>query len=314
MNHLKDTRRHWSKIAALLLILLMTHKSQAQQSQRPVITQYMFSGLILNPAYAGDQKQTVATLMHRDQWVNFDGSPKTQTLIVNSALKEYPVGVGLLLSRDQIGSYEDYSVYSSYSYRIPLTAIKSSLSFGLQAGFNYTGANYDKLNRLDPDDPIFVNRNRFKPNFGMGMFLSNKTSYAGVSIPYILSGDTYSREEVATQVQRARYLFLTGGHVFKLTEFIKFKPSTLIRLQQGQALTADLNVNVFLDDILNIGASYRSQDSFIGLFELILNPNFSVGYSYDMTTSQVAKFSDGTHEFMLKYRRNLGKGPCHAYF
>ena len=289
--------------------------SQAQPQQRPVISQYMFSGLVINPAYAGNQKQTVFTALHRDQWINVAGAPKTQTFIVNSALKEYPVGVGLLLSRDQIGSYSDYSVYSSYAYRIPIA--KGNLAMGIQGGFNYTSANFDKLARLDEDDKVFAQSlNRFKPNFGMGLFYNTKQSYAGISIPYLFQSDIYSYAEIKDQVslQKARYLLIAGGHVFTLTDFVKIKPSTLLRVQQGQAMSADLNANVFLDDILNIGVSYRSGDSLIGLFELLLTPSLSFGYSYDMTTSRITKFTDGTHEFMVTYRRNLGKGPCHAYF
>ena len=304
------------KAFLLSLFLGLVGVSYAQPQQRPVISQYMFSGLVVNPAYAGNQKQTVVTALHRDQWVNLPGAPTTQTFIVNSALKEYPIGVGLMLSRDQIGSYNDYSVYSSYAYRIPITK-KGSLAMGIQGGFNYTSADFSDLRQLDDNDQVFAQSlNRFKPNFGLGAFYSTKQSYAGISIPYIFQSDIYSYAEIKDQVnlQKARYLLLAGGHVFTLNDFIKLKPSTLLRVQQGQAFSADLNANVFLDDILNIGLSYRSGDSVIGLFELILNPNLSFGYSYDMTTSRVTSFTDGTHEFMLKYRRNLGKGPCHAYF
>ena len=302
-------------LLALLLFLLTLGVSQAQPQQRPVITQYMFSGLVINPAYAGNQKQTVFTALHRDQWVNFDGAPKTQTFIVNSALKEHPIGVGLMLSRDHVGSYNDYSVYSSYSYRIPLRM--GNLAMGIQGGFNYTAANFSDLRRFDDNDQVFAQSlNRFKPNFGLGVFYSTLSSYAGLSIPYIFQSDIYSYAEIKDQVslQKARYLLLAGGHVFSINDFIKLKPSTLLRIQQGQAMSADLNANVFLDDVLNIGLSYRSGDSMIGLFELLLSPTLSFGYSYDMTTSRITKFTDGTHEFMLKYRRNLGKGPCHAYF
>lgn len=317
MTRHRHNEHRWSGklLPTIALFLLTVGLSQAQPQQRPVITQYMFSGLVINPAYAGNQKQTIFTALHRDQWINFEGAPKTQTFIVNSALKEYPIGVGLLLSRDQIGSYNDYSVYSSYAYRIPLRI--GSLAMGIQGGFNYTAANFSQLVKLDDDDQVFAQSlNRFKPNFGMGAFFSTKISYAGISIPYIFQSDIYSYAEIRNQVnlQKARYLLIAGGHVFTINKFIKIKPSTLLRVQQGQATSIDLNANVFLDDILNIGVSYRSGDSLIGLFELLLTPNLSFGYSYDMTTSRITQFTDGTHEFMLKYRRNLGKGPCHAYF
>ncbi len=281
--------------------------------QRPIFSQYMFNGLVLNPAYAGNQKQFNTSLLYRDQWVNLDGAPKTQSFITHTAFKDWPVGAGLILSRDQIGVHDDYSIYGSYSYKIKL--LVGTLSMGLQAGFNYTISDFRKLNVIDLNDPTFSSRiTRFNPNFGTGAFFSNQTTYAGISVPYIINNKVYDKEDIISQAQEARYYFLTGGHVFTLNEMLKLKPSTLIRVQEGQPLGVDLNANLFIDEVVNIGTSYRSGDSMIFLFEILLNNNFTFGYAYDRTISRIVGYTDGTHELMLTYRKSLGKGPCHAYF
>jgi len=46
----------------------------------------------------------------------------------------------------------------------------------------------------------------------------------------------------------------------------------------------------------------RLNDSVIPMFELSLNENFHVGYAYDMTTSALNRYSNGSHEVMINYR------------
>lgn len=301
------------KLVVIFILGLIALNQNVFAQQRPVFSQYMFNGLVLNPAYAGNQPQTSISLLHRDQWVNVEGAPKTSSLIAHSAIKNRPVGVGLLVSRDKIGVHDDYSIYASYAYKLNIGI--GTLSLGLQAGFNYMVSDFTQVSTFNPDDPLFYGTvTRFSPNFGTGAFFSNKTSYAGISIPYLINNEVYDREDYISEAKEARYYFITGGHIFQLSPGVKIKPSGLIRVTEGQPMGIDLNTNVFLQEILNIGASYRSGDSVILLFEMLLNRNLSVGYAYDHTLSRIRNYTDGTHEFMLTYRRALGKGPCHAYF
>ena len=76
----------------LTLLLGSVGIAYAQPQQRPVISQYMFSGLVVNPAYAGNQKQTVVTALHRDQWVNLPGAPKRKRLLLTLPLRSIPLG------------------------------------------------------------------------------------------------------------------------------------------------------------------------------------------------------------------------------
>jgi len=293
------------------MFFILAHSAFCQQ--RPIYSQYMFNGLVLNPAYAGNQKQLSATVMHRDQWVNIEGAPKTQTLTVHSALKKWPVGMGVLISRDRIGVHDDLSLYGSYAYKIKLPV--GTLALGIQGGFNYTVSDFTKLSLLDPSDPFFNGSARkFKPNFGTGAYFSTNNTYIGFSIPFLLNNKIFTVENVVSEAREARYYFLTGGHVFPINEVFQLVPSVLFRVQEGQPAGVDINSNVFIADVLNVGASYRSGDAVTFLFEIILNSNFRFGYSYDYTLSNIQNYTDGTHELMLNYRINIGKDPCHAYF
>ena len=70
-------------------------------------------------------------------------------------------------------------------------------------------------------------------------------------------------------------------------------------------IAGDMNFNLYLEDVVNVGVSWRSGDSFVSLFEVKLNDYFRLGYAYDYIISDLSNFSSGSHEFMLNYRINI---------
>lgn len=282
----------------------------ALAQQRPIHSLYMFDPLLINPAYAGTQVQLSATAVYRNQWVNFPGAPKTFTASTHSGFKKSRVGVGLLAGNDQIGIHNENSLYAIYSYRIPMSKFdnKSSLSFGIQGGFNNLKSDFTKLNPKDATDPFasVVERN-LTWNFGAGLYYRTPTYYVGLSVPYIINNKVLNVTELTTKSKQRRYYYLTGGFTKKLSNAVKIIPSALIRVQEHAPLSFDLNLLTVLYDVVGLGGSYRLDDSIVGLFELQLNSNFHVGYAYDYTTSDLRQYSNGSHEIMINYRIKVSK-------
>jgi type IX secretion system PorP/SprF family membrane protein len=294
------------RITLFLLIASMAFSSMAQQ--RPIQSLYMFDPLLLNPAYAGTQLQLSATAIYRNQWVNFDGAPKTFTATSHMGFKQNRVGLGFIAGRDQIGVHDETSLYFAYSYKLPLSRFNKSqsLSFGVQGGFNSLRSDYT-LTISREDDKYGVFRS-FNPNFGAGIFYRNKSSYVGFSVPYFLNSEILTVQTAfESSARRYRYYYLTGGFTKKLSNTVKIIPSALIRIQDKAPLTMDATLITVLYDVVGLGLSYRWTDSFIGLFELQLNENFHVGYAYDFTSSDIRTYSNGTHEIMLNYRFKITK-------
>jgi hypothetical protein len=50
-----------------------------------------------------------------------------------------------------------------------------------------------------------------------------------------------------------------------------------------------------------VGASYRSGDAIVGIFEYQVDRKLRIGYSYDYTLSELKSYSSGSHEIMLGY-------------
>lgn len=293
------------RLIKTFLLVLLCNLALAQQY--PVFTQYYFNELVINPAYAGNHVQFSASASYRNQWVNFPGAPKTMSFSAHSSFLKARLGLGLLVNRDEIGSYKNNNIYLMYSYNIRFP--KSTLAAGLQTGFNLLGADYSKLDLLDGTDPSFnVFVNELKPNFGAGIYYNRKNFFVGFSVPFILNNSVATTfEGLLNEIKERRYYFLRSGAIFNLggNKNVKINPSILLRSQEGQALSLDVNNAFIFYDALSVGVSLRSGDSFITFIDLKLSEKFHFAYSYDWTQSDLAIFSNGTHEFMINYRARI---------
>lgn len=307
------------KCKILLIYIFIFVSTSVSGQQRPVISTYMFNGLVLNPAYAGSHHQISTSFLYRDQWVNMPGAPTTSVFTAHSAIDKKHIGVGLMVYNDKIGVHNETGAYASYAYRIKLRKQGDILSLGLQGGVLNRKSEFSGLNLHNKNDPNFSYDQIFSPNIGTGVYYYSNKVYLGASVPFILRNRFYSGiEDVGGKPgKEERHYYLTGGYIFPLNEHFKLKPSTLITLQENSPLRVDMNLNCIIKDIVSVGASYRSGDSFIFLTEMIFN-DFRIGYAYDLVASGLNNFTRGSHEFMINYRFHL-KGisssiPCPSYF
>ena len=106
----------------LLFILLFCafeiNFSNAQQA--PLMSHYMFNGLLINPAYAGSKEYTSATMLYRRQWVGIEGAPVTSSASIHGLLKKKKLGLGLLFQQDKIGVTKQTDVYTTLAYHLPV--------------------------------------------------------------------------------------------------------------------------------------------------------------------------------------------------
>lgn len=309
--------KNWISYIAVCIGALGLCWSEADAQQRPIQSLYMFDPLVINPAYAGSQVQFSATAVYRNQWVNFPGAPKTLTASIHTGFRKLRVGAGLLFGNDEIGVHSETSAYGVYSYRIPLSETNgSSISFGIQGGFNDLKSDYGSLNPKDPD--IFGTVRNFNPNFGAGIYFRSNTAYLGFSVPYMLNRRVVDAEIISSHAQEFRYYYLLGGFTRKISADIKILPSALIRIQEHAPVSADINLMTVIRDVVALGASWRLGDSVVGLFQVEINQNFHAGYAYDFTTSDLRLYSNGTHEIMVNYRfkiRRINGGlECPTYW
>jgi type IX secretion system PorP/SprF family membrane protein len=303
-------------VLALMLVGL-TLKVQAQHNV--VYSQYIYNGLLINPAYAGSHVQLSATLSYRNQWINFEGAPRTSAFGIHSSFNKEKVGLGLLVTSDKIGSYTNSSAFASYAYRIKMLR-GGVLSMGVQGGFHNFKADFSELKLKADQDPIFNGYfNEFRPNFGGGIFYYNDKFFAGFSVPVILKHADFFQDGFS-QLTLPRFYYLNVGTIMPLDrmEKVKVSPSLLLRLQDGTPLSADINLSVIFYDLISVGTSYRTQDAIVALINFKLSEKFHFAYSYDYTLSDIGQYSRGSHEFTINYRTRLRRihkdVECPYYF
>jgi type IX secretion system PorP/SprF family membrane protein len=303
----------------VFLIGFLIASGELMAQQRPVQSLYMFDPLVVNPAYAGTQVQLSATAIYRNQWVNLEGAPKTLTTTVHSGFFKSKMGLGIIASNDKIGIHNDVGLYGVYSYKIKLTR-ESSMSFGLQGGFNNLKSDYNLLNLKNQNDPNLAGViSKFNPNVGAGLFYRYKDVYLGFSVPQIIENKVFVNETLGPSLSKQlRYYYIFAGFSKKLSDKFRWIPSTLIRIQEQAPLSFDVNSTLVFKDAVGLGVSYRLKEGIVGLFELQINENFHVGYAYDFTVTQLSQFSSGSHEIMLNYRikiQRIHRGlPCPSYW
>lgn len=296
----------------LFISAILFGSSGVYAQQEMMLSQYMFNGLFLNPAYSGTHSYAEATGLYRTQWTGFDGAPRTQTFGVEGPIANEIMGLGLTFINDQLGDTRQTQIFANWSYHLFLDSEgETRLSFGLRAGFSDYTANLTDTKVFDNGDPVFTEdvANEFVPKFGAGIYIYNKMWYAGLSVPTVFAADKNVRFNINDVGDRyfEPHTYLTAGYVFKLNENLVLKPSFLIKYLHNTPLQADINCNLLIKNTFWVGASFRSGDAIVGLLEYNIGNDFRVGYAYDFTTSQLNNYNSGSHEIMLSFK--FGKDP-----
>jgi type IX secretion system PorP/SprF family membrane protein len=294
-------------IQHIICIILLLTGFQSLAQQEAMYSQYMFNTMAVNPSYAGSREVFSTTLLARAQWRGIDGAPVSQTLSMDAPLSNKKIGVGLIVFNDRIGLTHNTGMHGSYSYRIRLP--KSTLSFGLKLGMVQYTANLNQATLSvgnTSDDAGFQNNvTVWIPSAGAGIYLNSDKYYFGMSIPNLYS--TQLAKDVKVKINKYDHIFAMAGYVFSINNDFKLKPSTLLKFVSGAPLELDINANLWMYDVVGLGLSYRTGDAIVGMFEVQVQSNFRVGYSYDYTISNLSKYTSGSHEIILRYEFGFGK-------
>lgn len=305
--------RNKLKYLVYVAVMLLTFQSKAQQD--PQYTQYMYNMSIINPAYATDDEETINLgALYRAQWVGSEGGPTTGTLFAHSPIAK-KVEMGLSIIHDEIGGVvKETNAYVDFAYVLKLNE-KSKLSFGIKGGATFFSTNFNGFIYSDdlPDPAFAENLSSIFPNIGVGSFYFGENYYLGLSSPNLLQSKHLEKQDgvIATGVEEIHYFF-TGGYVFNLNDNLKFKPAFMTKAVSGAPLSLDLTTNFLINNVFEIGAGYRWDDSVSGLVNFRVSPAIRVGYAYDYTLSNLGKFNTGSHEIMLLIDLNK-KGKTNGY-
>jgi type IX secretion system PorP/SprF family membrane protein len=288
----------------IIFVLLFTGLGvYAQQDAQ--YTNYMYNTININPAYAGSRGCLSVFGLHRTQWVGLNGAPVTNTFSIQTPIAGTNVGLGLGVVNDRIGPSVENNVAVDFAYSIK-TSETYKLSFGAKASANFLNIDFTKLTQ-DASDPRLAQNvtKNFSPNIGAGLYLHSDDTYIGLSVPNIIETKHFDKTVTGTTanyVAKERLNFYAiAGHVFDLSENIKFKPAVLAKIVTGAPLQVDATANFMINEKFVLGAAYRWSAALSALVGFQANDSWFIGYGYDFETTKLASYNSGSHEIFLRY-------------
>jgi len=296
----------------ILLVLVGLAGVGAYAQQDPQFTHNMFNQLTVNPGFAGSQGMLSAGMINRQQWMGFEGNPKTTLFSVHTPVKPLgiPSGVGLSFMDDRLGFEKNMSIILDYAYRMEIG--EGKLGIGLNVGLLSRALN-GKWFIPDSDkhipaaqDPSIPDEQVTSMTFdmGLGVFYNTDKFYAGLSTTHLLEPTVDFGSGAMMNMQR--HYYATTGYLFKLPNPIFEIQPSLFGKSDGASVQVDVNVLVLYNKRFWGGVTYRLGDAIAFMAGTELSNGLRVGISYDFTTSAIGAYSNGTVEFVLGYNLEVG--------
>lgn len=287
------------RIQRITMMFMLIISSTLYSQQDAQYSQYMYNPSIFNPAYAGVRDVLSINGIYRAQWLGLEGAPNTQTLSIHSPVGRH-LGIGLNVVQDQIGPTSETSISTDISYTLQMSD-NSYFSFGIKGGIYSLNVDFNKLLIYNPTDAgIQENINIFSPIIGVGGFYYSDKFYIGISTPNFLKTDHYTNSRV-TKTTQELHVYTTAGYVFDINPELKFKPATLVKIVKGAPLSIDLSASFLLKDKFTFGASYRLDSAISALVGFQVSDQLMLGYAYDCETTEVQRYTSGSHEFFIRF-------------
>lgn len=266
-------------------------------------SQYIFNEMLVNPGATGAKDYVPIHLNFRKQWVQFPGSPTTQSLSSHGEVATN-FGFGGTVFNDVAGPSRRTGININGAYHLKLDKKNEhKLGFGLGVSLTQHLIDVNKLTTYLPDDPAVLRgyNNQMVPdaNFGLYYHFKNK-GFAGLSAHNLveLKRDLYNFNDPFINPLERTYYFL-GGYNFELSEKFTLKTSTLVQMIETTTTQFDVTAIGVFKNFVWLGVSYRHTDAVVALAGGQAGP-FKFGYAYDYTLSDIGDYSNGSHEIFLE--------------
>jgi len=289
----------------------------AQAQNYPVYNNFFVNPFLYNPAEALTEYTTIYAV-HRQQWMNVEGSPVTSALTFTTLLNESRAGLGGKITSYRRGLLNTTDFSLTYAYGIP-TGQKNWLFFGLSGGAISNSIDLTKVS--DPNDPAIATylANNIQPAASFGMlYRSGSGINIGVSLPQlfpsVFNSDAsfseltvsptdnvfftiYYKRKVESRIASRnkgglKQKVKTQEAIAPLEFYLNYKYSKYGNSQFEFLAKLNLTQNFWL------GGSYRLPYGFSGNLGINVQ-RFTFGYSYEPGNQPADGFSQGTHEVIL---------------
>ena len=313
---------------ALSVIVSLNAVAQDQQ-----YTQFYSAPTLLNPAFAGASAQSRLSSLYRNQWSLIPGGFKSYRFAYDHYASSINSGFGIIVGSDKLGTgnLKTSSFQVQYAYEVK---VKRGLFFrpALQFGFVNKTLDFNNLVFYDQmirdGDPTYEAISYGPAKYfdaSAGALLYSAKAWIGASV-YHMNKPNEAIYNSTTEIIPAR-LSVHGGlrKKIKSNYYSKVGKDMVLAFNyqaQGKFDQLDIGLYTELNPVV-LGIWYRglpiksnqyqhpNRDSFSALIGFQTG-KYKLGYSYDITTSQLAVGNTGgSHEISFTYlwanNRNMRK-------
>ena len=291
------------KLVFTLALVVGSWTVQAQQL--PLISNYLNTAHLFNPAFSGLDGKTEITVLNRRQWTDIQGAPETQFMAFNGNREDLKFGYSGYAFNDVTDIVSRAGFYGSYAWHVKFTD-QNSLSLGLGAGYVNNTINVGGIRVQDDLDPVLfsaLNRAKFDLNFGFNLKFGDFSF--GAAVPNILApkvdfSDNYVISPFQYQYMR-HYVVNTQYDVNLQKGLMTLSPFVTVRANEVTIPQVDAGLMFNHKEYFFIGAAYRSSYAVTANTGVHLTENITMGYAYDFSLNTYGFALGNSHEFMLRY-------------
>lgn len=314
-----SARHPWLRaLTALAAVALAWLPARAQTDAQ--LSQYFEVPSAYNPSVIGQTDLLRIRGGGRMQWVGIDNAPRTFLGVADMPIKlgSKRIGVGAIAEGESMGLYKSLQLGAQVAYKFRKWG--GTWSVGLQLGVY--SQNFKGSEVFIPDDDDFhegtddgipmrdISGTAFDP--AAGISYTHKYFWAGLSCTHLTSPVIRMRAENAEtttadreyefQANRTLYFMAACNIPLKNTLF-ELMPSVLAK-SDFTFTTGEATLRARYNKLFTVGVGYRWKDAVYATLGAEYK-NFFIGYSYDYSTSAIAKASSGSHEVFLGYSLKL---------
>jgi type IX secretion system PorP/SprF family membrane protein len=288
------------KIKGYIIVGMLALSAFAVAQQQTLYTNYLLNQYLYNPAYAGVDDGTKFNMGYRNQWAGFDGAPKTFMVSGYGKLKKKPnMALGGIITTERIGLLQRTAFYATYSYHLKINK-KAAINFGLGVGGIQHKVRVYDARPYDQDD-AFLSSDVLRGlafDANAGFYFYTKNFFLGFSDQQMPNAKILWDN---SKGRNTNHFYAYTGYNFNLNPLWVIQPTILLRSNSPAPYAMEYNARVIYDEMIWAGLSYRHKSSMCFMVGCKIQKQLSFGYSYDLTTSAIQKYSTGSHEIILSY-------------
>jgi type IX secretion system PorP/SprF family membrane protein len=293
------------KTLALSLVFAAAFGSiHAQQTS--TLDHYLVQPYLINSSAAGLNGNNIY-LDYRKQWAGFTGAPETQVLALDGSIMRDKMGIGLMVTNDQVSFIGSTNVKFSYAYHLKFSDTHF-LRLGLSGGITQNRINFSKVIAEDPTELQLSGSTQNASNFDSdaGLMYSIGNFQLGFSASHLFSGKYYyenNYQNSSLYYTNIRHFLVNAQYRFDITKGKwGIMPNIMIRTAQGLPFVYEGGVTGYYKKDAWLTLRYTHGIGYTAAIGGVIAKNIVAGYAYTMSARGLMGYNQGTHDIILGFR------------